>query len=224
MPRIEWDLTGQRFFETGVDHGVLYPFEAGNYITGVPWNGLSSVSENPSGAESTPIYADNIKYLNMTSKEEFGASIEAYTYPPEFAKCDGTAELAPGVYIAQQRRHPFGLSYRTLVGNDTDMTDHGYKLHLVYGAMASPTEKSYQTENDSPEAITFSWELTTTPVPVEGRRPTSLLVLDSTKIDAAKMKAVEDILYGTESTEPKLPLPDEVMAIINPVEDPPAGG
>lgn len=195
--KISWDNSGEKLYETGLDQGVLYPINAsGKYTPGVPWNGLTSVSESPSGAEASPLYADNIKYLNLYSAEEFGATVEAYTYPDEFAVCDGTAELATGVKLGQQSRKVFGLSYRTLIGNDVDGQDHGYKLHLLYGCMASPSEKAYQTVNDSPEAITFSWELTTTPVNVTGFKPTASIVIDSTKADADKLAALEKILYG----------------------------
>ena len=215
MPKIKWDQTGQRLYETGVDHGVLYIPDTGNeYTGGVAWNGLTSISESPSGAESNPQYADNIKYLNLISAEEFGATIEAFTYPEEFEQCDGTASLAPGITIGQQARKTFGLSYRTLVGNDVDATDHGYKLHLIYGALAAPSEKAYATVNDSPEAITFSWELTTTAVEVEGHKPTASLTVDSTKVDADGLAALEAILYGSDTEEPRLPLPDEVVTLV----------
>jgi hypothetical protein len=216
MVRLMWDQVGERVFETGVDHGVLYVPTAGVYDTGFVWNGLVSVSESPSGAEATPQYADNIKYLNLVSAEEFGATIEAYTYPDEFAQFDGSAEPEPGIQIGQQNRGHFGLSYRTQVGNDLEGTDHGYKIHLVYGALAAPTEKAYGTINETPEAITFSWELTTTPVAVEGLKPTATLVVDSTKVDATNLAALEDILYGNETDEPRLPLPDEVIALFAP--------
>ena len=215
MAKIVWDETGKKLYETGVRNGVLYPQNSqGLYPKGVAWNGLISVSESPSGAEPTPIYADDKKYLTLMSAEEFGATIEAYTYPDEFAACDGTAELVAGVSIGQQARTPFGLAYRTTIGNDTDGMDHGYKLHLIYGAIASPSEKSYQTINDSPEAITFSWELTTTPVAVAGKKPTASLTIDSTKVDPDKLKALEDILFGTQDKEARLPLPDEVKTIV----------
>ena len=215
MAKIVWDETGKKLYETGVRNGVLYPQNSqGQYPKGVAWNGLISVSESPSGAEPTPIYADDTKYLTLMSAEEFGATIEAYTYPDEFAACDGTAELVAGVSIGQQARTPFGLAYRTTIGNDTDGMDHGYKLHLIYGAIASPSEKSYQTINDSPEAITFSWELTTTPVAVAGKKPTASLTIDSTKVDPDKLKALEDILFGTKDKEARLPLPDEVKKIV----------
>lgn len=227
MAKIVWDATGERFYETGVDHGVLYPIQTGGvYTKGVAWNGLTSVSESPSGAESTAIYADNIKYLNLLSAEEFGATIEAYTYPDEFAECDGSATPTAGVTLGQQSRKVFGLCYRTMIGNDVDGQEHGYKLHLIYGCQASPSEKGYQTINDSPEAITFSWEITTTPVNVTGYKPTACLTIDSTKVDSTKLAALEEVLYGkdgtgdpeTGGTDPKLPLPDEVIEMLTPDE------
>ena len=197
MSKITWDATGDRLYETGIDKGVLYPINGeGKYTPGVAWNGLTGVTESPSGAEATALYADNIKYLSLYSAEEFGATIEAYTYPKEFESCDGSAELGEGVVIGQQTRKVFGLSYRTLIANDVDAQDHGYKLHLIYGCMASPSEKGYQSINDSPEAITFSWEVTTTPVNVAGFKPTASLIIDSTKIKEDKLKKIEDILYG----------------------------
>lgn len=212
MAKIEWDKVGERFYETGVDRGVLYPQsdEGTGYGNGVAWNGLTSVTESPSGAEATPQYADNIKYLNLISAEEFGATIEAYTYPEEFGRCDGTAELEPGVVIGQQNRKPFALSYRTFKGNDTQNTEHGYKIHIIYGATAAPSEKAFATVNDSPEAITFSWELTTNPVAVPGHKPTACITIDSTKVDKTKLGQLEAALYGTESEEPRVPMPDEV--------------
>ena len=216
MPKLTWDNTGERIFETGVKQGVLYPIQSdGKYTKGVAWNGLTAVTESPSGAEATPLYADDIKYLNLLSNEEFGATIEAYTYPDEFAECDGSAELATGVMIGQQKRKVFGLCYRTTIGNDVDGNDHGYKLHLIYGCLAAPSEKAYSTINDSPEAITFSWEVTTTPVNVEGFKPTSQITIDSTKADPAKLAALETVLYGAEAVEPKLPLPDEVATLMS---------
>lgn len=216
MTKIVWDKTGERFYETGVDRGVLYvQDDQGNYPKGVAWNGLIGVTESPTGAEPTPLYADNIKYLNLMSVEEFEASIEAYTYPEEFEECDGSAELTPGVTIGQQPRKAFGLCYRTKLGNDLEGDDYGYKLHLIYGAKASPTEKGYETINDSPDAITFSWDITTTPVPVTEFNPTSTLVIDSTKVDPEKLEALEEILYGTDQENARLPLPDEVLTIIN---------
>ena len=213
MSALVWDQSSERLYETGVDRGVLYPVTNNAYGTGVAWNGLTAVNESPSGAEPSDIYADNIKYLTLRSAETFGATIEAYTYPDEFAECDGSATVATGVTIGQQTRKSFGLCYRTLVGNDTDGQDHGYKLHLIYGCTASPSEKSYQTVNDSPEAITFSWEVSTTPVNVAGHKPTAQLIVDSTKVDKAKLDTLEAQLYGGENAEPKLPTPAEVIAI-----------
>ena len=213
MSKIVWDKTGERLYETGVKNGVLYVQENGAYPKGVAWNGLTAVTESPSGAEATPLYADDIKYLNLTSAEEFGATIEAFTYPEEFAVCDGSAALATGVYIGQQPRKAFGLCYRTTVGNDTEGNEFGYKLHLIYGALAAPSEKAYATINDSPEAITFSWEVTTTPVEVAGHKPTACITIDSTKVDADKLAALEAKLYGSESEEATLPLPNEVAEI-----------
>lgn len=216
MAKLVWDQTGARTYETGVSHGVLYiPNESGVYNKGVPWNGLTAVTESPSGAEATPLYANNVKYLELRSTEEFGATIEAYTYPEEFEACDGTATLAQGVTIGQQDRKPFGLSYRTIIGNDVKSNDYGYKIHLIYGAMAAPTEKGYQTVNDSPEAITFSWEISTTPVEVPGFKPTASLTIDSTKVDAAKLRTIEEKLYGGSATEATLPTPEEIMSIIS---------
>ena len=214
MAKLVWDKTGERLYETGVKNGVLYPMVDGAYPKGIVWNGLTAVTESPSGAEATPLYADDIKYLNLMSAEEFGATVEAYTYPDEFAECDGSASLGAGVTIGQQPRKTFGLSYKTTVGNDVDNDNHGYKLHLIYGAMASPSEKAYSTINDSPEAITFSWELTTTPVNVTGFKPTASLTIDSTKIAPEKLAAIEALLYGNESTDAKLPLPDEIAGIL----------
>lgn len=229
MPRLKWDQIGERFYETGVSKGVLYPQDAnGSYPKGVAWNGLTSISESPSGADSNPLYADDIKYLDLRSAEEFGATIEAYTYPDEFAACDGSAEPTEGVIIGQQNRTPFGLCYKTVLGNDTKNNDYGYLLHIIYNATASPSERSYQTINDSPEAITFSWELTTTPVAVKGFKPTAYLRINSTKVNAEKLTALENILYGTdaveadaqngieaaEATEARLPLPDEIIAFL----------
>ena len=217
MSKLTWDASGERLYETGVKQGVLYVMDSNVYGNGVAWNGLTAITESPSGAESTPLYADDIKYLDLRSTEEFGATIEAYTYPDEFAACDGSASLADGVSIGQQARKMFGLCYRTTVGNDTDGTDHGYKLHLIYGATASPSEKAYETINDSPEAITFSWEITTTPVSVTGFKPTASITIDSTKADSTCLAALEEKLYGGESTEPTLPLPDEVKTIMTKV-------
>lgn len=211
MAKLVWDQSGQRFYETGVKMGVLYvQNEDGTYPKGVAWNGLTAVNETPSGAEATPLYADDIKYLNLRSAEDFGATIEAYTYPEEFEKCDGSAELAPGVKIGQQARNAFGLCYRTVVGNDIAGNDFGYKLHIIYGATAAPSEKSYSTINDSPEAITFSWEVNCTPVEIDGFKPTASLIIDSTKVDAGKLAALEAKLYGGESSEAMLPLPAEI--------------
>lgn len=214
MSKIVWDKTGERLYETGVKQGVLYVQENGAYPLGVAWNGLTAVTESPSGAEPTPLYADDIKYLNLMSNEEFGATIEAYTYPDEFAACDGSASIATGVSIGQQTRKAFGMSYKTTLGNDVEGNDYGYKLHIIYGAVAAPSEKGYSTINDSPEAITFSWEVTTTPVSVTGHKPTSCVTIDSTKVNAEKLAALEAILYGSEDAEPRLPLPDEIVTIM----------
>lgn len=215
MAKLTWDQTGERYYETGVKKGVLYPQSTeGKYPKGVAWNGLTAVTESPSGAEATALYADDMKYLNLYSAEEFGATIEAYTYPDEFAACDGSAELTPGVSIGQQKRSTFGFSYTTAIGNDVDGSDHGYKLHLIYGCKAAPSERAYATINDSPEAITFSWEVTSTPVNVTGFKPTSCITIDSTKADAEKLAALEKILYGDTETEARLPLPDEVATIM----------
>lgn len=222
MAKIKWDQSGERLYETGVKNGVLYLQSEGTYPKGVAWNGLTAVTESPSGAEATALYADDMKYLNLYSAEEFGATIEAYTYPEEFAKCDGSAELAKGVMIGQQTRTAFGMCYRTVVGNDTDGEAHGYKLHIIYGAMASPSEKAYATINDSPEVITFSWEVTTTPVNVANAKPTASIVIDSTKADSTKLQALEEILYGKDGTgdqqtgaaDPRLPLPDEIKTLM----------
>ena len=212
MAKLVWDKTGDRLYETGVKNGVLYVRGTdGNYEGGVAWNGLTAVTESPSGAEPTPLYADNIKYLNLLSNEEFAATIEAYTYPDEFMECDGSKSIATGVYVGQQARKTFGLCYRTTLGNDTDGNDHGYKLHIIYGALAAPSEKAYATINDTPEAVTFSWEISTTPVEVTGAKPTASIVIDSTKADKTKLAALEAILYGSESAEPKLPLPSEII-------------
>lgn len=220
MSRLTWDNNGERLYETGVKQGVLYPIQAdGKYSKGVAWNGLTAVTESPSGAEATALYADDIKYLNLISNEEFGATIEAYTYPDEFAECDGSASLVDGVTLGQQKRKTFGLCYRTSLGNDVDGNDYGYKLHLVYGCLAAPSEKAYATINDSPEAITFSWEISTTPVNVAGFKPTSQITIDSTKADKTKLTALEDILYGKdgetiEGAGPRLPLPDEIKTLM----------
>ena len=215
MAKLVWDQAGQKFFETGVSNGVLYVSDGqGGYLKGVAWNGLTSVAENPSGAESNPVYADNIKYLNIISAEEFGATIEAYTYPDEFMECDGSAQVVAGVNIGQQARKSFGISYRTRVGNDVAGDNLGYKIHVIYNCQAAPSGKTYSTVNESPEAITFSWEVTTTPVPVEGFRPTATVVFDSTKLDAGKMAAVENALYGGASSEPGLPSIEELLALV----------
>lgn len=220
MAKLKWDETGKRLYETGTKMGVLYPQnEDGTYPKGVAWNGLMSVTESPSGAEASALYADDAKYLELYSNEEFGFTIGAYTYPDEFAECDGSAELAPGVGIGQQPRKAFGLSYRTIIGNDTKGSDYGYKLHLVYGAKASPSERSYASVNDSPEALELSWECTTTPVPVTGHKPSAHIEIDSTKIDEKKLTKIEEMLYGKDGetgtgTEPKLPLPDEIIQIL----------
>lgn len=216
MPRLEWDKVSERFYETGNDHGVLYLQDTtGAYPLGVAWNGLVSVSESPSGAESNPQYADNIKYLELKGAEEFGATIEAFTYPDEWMECDGSAEPVEGVVVGQQVRKPFGFVYRSRIGNDTQGDDLGYKLHLIYNALASPSEKAYTTVNDSPEPLTFSWEITTTPIAVTGHRPTAAITIDSTKADASKLAALEDILFGSDSGEPKLPTPDEVITMMS---------
>ena len=215
MSKLVWDKTGERLYETGVKQGVLYPQAAGGtYPKGVAGNGLTNITERPSGAEATALYADDIKYLNLVSAEELGGTIEAYTYPDEFAECDGSAALTDGVFIGQQDRKTFGLCYRTTLGNDVDSNGHGYKLHLIYGALAAPSEKAYATINDSPEAITFSWEFKTTPVNVTRHKPTSSLTIDSTKVSETKMAALEKILYGDGDTEARLPLPDEVVQIL----------
>jgi len=218
MAPLTWDQVGERLYETGVDRGVLYlPDAAGVYNQGYAWNGLTTVTESPTGAEPSPQYADNIKYLNMISAEEFGGTIEAFTYPEEFAECDGTAVPVPGVALGQQGRKTFGLSYRTRLGNDLEGADFGYKLHLLYGAQASPSEKAYATINDSPEAITFSWEITTTPVPVTDFKPTALIVIDSSVVDPTDLAALEALLYGVDLVEAALPTPDAVIALFGPV-------
>lgn len=215
MTKLVWDETGKRLYETGVKNGVLYPQDTtGAYPKGVAWNGLTAVTQSPSGAEATPLYADDMKYLNLYSAEEFGATIEAYTYPDEFAECDGSAELAKGVMIGQQPRKSFGLAYKTVIGNDIKNNKYGYKLHLIYGAMASPSEKAYATINDSPEAITFSWEITTTPVSVAGFEPTAYIEIDSTKADPTKLAKLEEKLFGSATEESTLPLPGEVATLM----------
>lgn len=215
-----WDQSGERMYETGVSKGVLYPQStSGTYPLGVAWNGLTAVTESPSGAEATPLYADDIKYLNLMSAEEFAATIEAYMYPDEFAECDGSQSLLDGVTVGQQKRKAFGLCYRTAIGNDVDGNDHGYKLHIIYGALAAPSEKAYATVNDSPEAITFSWEIKTTPVNVSNMKPTATVTIDSTKVDSNKLAALEKVLYGSEDADPRLPLPDEIKSIMDAVTE-----
>ena len=217
--KLVWDQIGERLYETGVDRGVLYPIQEDNtFGNGVAWNGLTAITESPSGAEPTALWADNIKYLNLMSAEEYGCSIEAYTYPDEWAECDGSAELAAGVYIGQQKRKLFGLCYRTLIGNDIENNDYGYKIHMVYNGLASPSEKNYQTVNDSPEAMTLSWEVKTTPVNVPNAKPTACVTIDSTKVNPQHLKALEDILYGNENTEPRLPYPEELVSIFGAAE------
>lgn len=214
MTKILWDQVGERKYETGIDHGVLYRTDGtGAYVTGVPWNGLTTVTESPAGAESNKQYADNTVYVNLLSAETFGGTVEAFTYPDEFAECDGTYEPTPGVAVNQQPRKAFGLCYRSLIGNDIEGQEAGYKLHLVYGCLAAPSEKAYATVNDSPEAAAFSWTISTTPVPVTGHKPTALIVIDSTKVDAAKLSDLEDLLYGTSGTDAQLPMPDDVIAL-----------
>lgn len=239
MAKIKWDQIGERYYETGVDHGVLYPQKDGGYPKGVAWNGLVTVTESPQGAEDNPLYADNMKYLNLKSAEEFNATIECFTYPDEWDACNGESELVKGVKLGQQRRNTFGFSYRTKVGNDTEGEDYGFKIHLIYGASASPSEKSYGTVNDSPEAITFSYEVTTTPVDVSGKdangkpfKPVSSVTIDSrdfqTEAEKEKLAKIEEILYGTDATgaaleddvtttgsDPRLPLPDEIKQILS---------
>lgn len=215
MSKLVWDQTGERKFETGVSQCALYLLEAGVYNNGVAWNGITNITEKPSGAEASPLYADNIKYLNLIGNEEFGATVEAYMYPDEFAQCDGSASIADGVMIGQQTRKTFGLAYKTLVGNDTDGTNYGYKLHLIYGALAAPSERAYASVNESPEAATMSWELTTTPVAVSGFKPTSIVTIDSTKVDATKLAELEAIIYGSADVEARLPFPDEVATLMN---------
>lgn len=216
MSKLVWDQSGKRLYETGVDHGVLYPIQIGGvYSKGVAWNGLTAVTESPSGADVNDIYADNMKYLGLVGAEKFGATVEAYTYPDEFAECDGSVELVKGATIGQQNRKVFGMVYRTVIGNDVDGNEHGYKLHLIYGATAAPSEKAYNTINEDPEAITFSWELSTTPVNVTGHKPTASLTIDSTKADPTKLAELEKILFGDTETEPRLPLPDEIAQLLN---------
>ena len=217
MAKLVWDQSGERYYETGVKNGVLYVYDTKQktYGNGVAWNGLTAVTESPSGAEATALYADDIKYLNLLSTEEFGATIEAYTYPDEFAECDGSATLSEGVFIGQQKRKTFGMVYKTTLGNDTDGSDYGYKLHIIYGALAAPSEKAYATINDSPEAITFSWEVTTTPVEVTNHKPTASITIDSTKADKTKLAALEKKLFGDAEAEPTLLLPDEIATLFS---------
>lgn len=220
MSKLKWDVSGERLYETGISNGVLYvQDDSGKYPKGVAWIGLTAVTESPSGAETTALYADNIKYLNLLSTEEFGATIEAYQSPDEFDECDGTKSVVEGVSFGQQDRKQFGLAYKTILGNDIDKNNHGYKLHLVYGALAAPSEKAYNTVNDSPEAITLSWEISTTPVEVEGFKPTATVTIDSTKVDANKLTKLEDILFGSDSGDgPRLPLPDEIVTLMKAAE------
>ena len=215
MSKIIFDNTGEKIYETGVDHCVLFVRDGNTYQTGVAWNGITAINESPSGAEATPIYADNIKYLNIVSGEDFGATIEAYTYPDEFTECDGSAEIIAGVKIGQQTRKPFALCYRTLIGNDVAGTGHGYKLHFIYNAQAAVSAKNYKTINESPEAMSFSWEISTTPEVVEGFKPTATVTVDSTKVDASKLKALEDKIYGTESSEPTMPTISEIVSLLS---------
>lgn len=215
MSKIIFDNTGEKIYETGVDHCVLFVRDGNAYQTGVAWNGITAINESPSGAEATPIYADNIKYLNIVSGEDFGATIEAYTYPDEFTECDGSAEIIEGVKIGQQTRKPFALCYRTLIGNDVAGTGHGYKLHFIYNAQAAVSAKNYKTINESPEAMSFSWEISTTPEVVEGFKPTATVTVDSTKVDATKLKALEDKIYGTESSEPTMPTISEIVSLLS---------
>ena len=213
MAVLKWDQTGEKLYETGVQKGVLYPMDGAVYGKGVAWNGLTAVNETPSGAESTKLYADDIKYLDIRSAEEFGATIEAYSSPDEFDACDGTAELADGVNIGQQNRKGFGFCYRSTIGNDTEYNNYGYKLHIIYGLTAAPSERSYSSVNDSPETATLSWEVSSTPVSVAGFKPTSIVTINSKKINPEALKEIEDALYGTETVEPKILLPDEIKAI-----------
>jgi hypothetical protein len=215
MSELVWDQSGERLYETGVKNGVLYPAVSGAYPLGVAWNGLMSVTESPTGGEATPLYADDIKYLNLISLEEFAASVEAYTYPDEFELCNGVVDLEAGVSVGQQNRTLFGMAYKTTIGNDVDGNEYGYKLHLIYGALAAPSEKAYSTINDTPEAITLSWDITTTPAPVTGKKPTASIIIDSTKVDAAGLAALELVLYGTTGVDPRLPLPNEVATIVS---------
>ena len=216
MAKLVWDEVGSRFFETGVKNGVLFvQNDEGGYDNGVVWNGLTAVTESPSGAEETPLYADDIKYVVFYSNEEFGATVEAYTYPEEFEQCDGSASLGKGISVGQQARRSFGLVYKTAVGNDIQGQDFGYKIHIIYGCKAAPSEKAFATVNDSPEAVTFSWEISTVPVNVEGLKPTATVVIDSTKCDAEALAAIEAKLFGSEDAEATLLLPDEIKALMN---------
>lgn len=221
--KLKWDQTGEKLYETGVDRGVLYPQVSGAYPKGVAWNGLTGVTESPSGAEASPFYADNSKYLNLMSAEDMGVTITAYMYPDEFGECNGEKEVAPGVVVGQQTHKPFGMCYRTIIGNDTESNDYGYKLHLLYGAQTSPAERAYATVNDSPEPIEFSWEAATTPVEVPGCKKTALLTIDSTKVDSVKLASLEAILYGSGETEARLPLPKEVAELFKAAASDPAG-
>lgn len=214
MSRLVWDEIGKKFYEAGVEKCVLYLLKNGQYTNGVAWSGVTNVSENPSGGEPQPQYADNIKYINIMSREEFAATIEAFTYPDEFGICDGSVEVVKGITIGQQTRHPFGISYQTKIGNDVDQEEHGYKIHLIYNALAKPSQKQYQTINENPEANNFSWELSTTPISVKGYKPTSSLVINSTKTDPEKLKELENIIYGSDTLEPRMPLPDEIISIV----------
>ena len=215
MAKLIFNNVGERLFETGVKNGVLYvQDDDGFYPKGVAWNGLLSVTESPSGAETTPLYADDVKYVVLYAAEEFGATVEAYTYPEEFEQCDGSAAISEGITIGQQTRKSFGMCYKTSVGNDVEGQDYGYKIHIIYGAKAAPSEKSYSTINDSPEAVTFSWELSTVPVPVEGHNPTATIVIDSTKVSKTLLEGLENMLYGTDTEDPYLPLPREIMVLI----------
>lgn len=225
MSKLIWDASGEKNFETGIEQFALFPISAaGKYDHGVAWNGVTSVTESPSGGEATKLYADNINYATLYSAEAFGGTIEAYTYPDEFAECDGSAEMLTGITVGMQERSTFGFAYKTLMGNDTQGTKRGYKLHLVYGAKASPSEKNYQTVNDSPDAISFSWEFTTTPVPVSGKKPTAIITIDSTKVSAAALAAIEDAIYGSTSKDAYLPLPDELTTLVQTADASPAQG
>lgn len=214
MSRLVWDEIGKKLYEAGVEKCVLYLLKDGQYKNGVAWSGVTNVSENPSGGEPQPQYADNIKYINIMSREDFAVTIEAFTYPDEFGICDGSVEVVKGITIGQQTRHPFGISYQTKIGNDVDQEEYGYKIHLIYNALAKPSQKQYQTINENPDANNFSWELSTTPISVEGHKPTASLVINSTKTDPEKLKELEDIIYGSDTLEPRMPLPDEIISIV----------